>query len=51
MDQKVDLLRTGETFPTGPHDWEVVLPGYDVLRLLLIAVSKICLVLIAQVDA
>ena len=45
------VLRTGETFPTSPHDWEVVLSGQELLHLLVVAVSKICIVLISQVNA
>lgn len=45
-----DLVLTSEAFPTGPHKWEVVLSGYELLSLLLITVPKICVVLIAQVN-
>jgi len=45
------MLRTSEALPTGPHDWEVVLPGQELLRLLFVAVTKIRLMLIAQVNA
>ena len=46
----VGLLRTSETLPTGPHDREVVLSGYQLLRLLLIAVAEIRVMVIAEVD-
>ena len=45
------LLRTSETLPTGPHDWEVVLSGQELLHLLFVAVSEICIMFTAKVDA
>jgi len=45
------ILRTCETFPTGPHEWEVVLSGQELLLLLVVPVSKIRVMLVAQVDA
>ena len=45
------MLRTSETFPAGPHDWEIVLSGQNMLHLLVVAVSKVCLMLISQVNA
>ena len=44
-------LRTGETLPTSPHDWEVVLSGQELLHLLVFPVSKIRVMLVAQVNA
>ena len=45
------MPRTSETLPAGPHDREVVLSGQDMLHFLVVAISKICLVLISQVNA
>jgi hypothetical protein len=39
-------LRTGETFPAGPHDREIVLSSQKMLLLLVVAVSKVCIVLV-----
>ena len=51
MDETWDVGRTSETLPTGPHDREVVLSGQELLRLLVVAVSEICIVFVAQVNA
>ena len=45
------MLRTSETFPTGPHDWKVVLSGQELLFFLVISISKIRVMLVAQVNA
>lgn len=42
---------TSETLPAGPHDWEVVLSGQDMLHFLVVAVSEVRLMLISQVNA
>ena len=44
-------MRTDETLPAGPHDWEVVLSGQELLHLLVVAVSKIRVMLISQMNA
>lgn len=45
------MLHTSETLPTSPHDRKVVLPGYELLYLLVVAVSEIRIMLIAKVNA
>jgi len=44
-------LRTSETLPTGPHEWKVVLSGQEMMFLLVIPVSEICAMVVAQVNA
>jgi hypothetical protein len=45
------MLRTSEALPAGSHDWKVVLSGQELLHLPVVAVSKICIMLISQVNA
>jgi len=45
------VLRTSETLPTGPHDRKVVLSGQELLYLLVVTISKVRVMLIAQVNA
>lgn len=40
------MLRTSETLPAGPHDWEIVLPGQEMLLFLVVTVSKVGIVFV-----
>lgn len=45
------MLRTGETFPAGPYDREVVLSSQEMLLLLVVAVPEVRIVFVSQMDA